>query len=192
MAGAVPLTQLGPTARIGVLADTHCHAADASDLPDAVLDAFRGVDLVVHLGDMGEAAVLDRLAGVAAIVVATRGRDDPTDDPRIASEARVIQAGDFVMGALFDLADRGLASTQEGRLTFPLEFGPALLAGTFGRRVDAVLFGATHRSLVAHYRGVLLVNPGSPTLPAPPGVTPGTVAIVELRSGIASVELLRI
>jgi predicted phosphodiesterase len=62
----------------------------------------------------------------------------------------------------------------------------------FGRPIDVVAFGATHRSLVAHHRGVLLVNPGSPTLPVPPGTTPGTVAVLELRAGVATVEILRI
>ncbi|PYN35308.1 MAG: hypothetical protein DME01_12695 [Candidatus Rokuibacteriota bacterium] len=35
-------------------------------------------------------------------------------------------------------------------------------------RLDVIAFGATHRDAVALYRGVLLVNPGSPTHPARP------------------------
>jgi len=188
----IPLTRLGDRASIGLLADTHCHAAGASDLPQAVLDAFRGVDLVVHLGDMGDAAVLDRLATVAD-VVATRGRDDPPEDPRIAASVRMIEAGGLVVGALFDLATAGLASTGGDRLDFGDGFSPELLQRVFGRRVDVVAFGATHRDVVASHRGVLLVNPGSPTLPARPraGAT-GTAAVLELGGGVALVEIVTV
>jgi uncharacterized protein len=188
----VPVTRLGPAARIGLLADTHCHRPEASDLPGSVLEAFRGIDLVIHLGDMGEAAVLDRLEGVAG-VVATRGRDDPSGDPRIVSGARVIEAGDLVVGALFDLPSTGIAVLEEDRLAFaggPLE---DLMSRVFGRRVDVVAFGATHRDMVAQYRGVLFVNPGSATLPARPGPGgTGTAALLDLRAGIATVEILHV
>ncbi|MCI0346542.1 MAG: hypothetical protein L0221_14025, partial [Chloroflexi bacterium] len=51
--------------RIALLADTHCHAPAAADLPDAVLAALAGADLILHLGDMGDGAVRDRLVAVA-------------------------------------------------------------------------------------------------------------------------------
>jgi putative phosphoesterase len=190
MTPAIPLTRLGDRANIGLLADTHCHAPGASDLPQAVLDAFRGVDVVVHLGDMGDATVLDRLATVAD-VVATRGRDDPPEDPRIAASVRVIEAGGLVVGALFDLATAGLASVDGDRLDFGDGFSPELLQRVFGRHVDVVAFGATHRDVVAFHRGVLLVNPGSPTLPARrrAGMS-GTAAVLELGGGVALVEIV--
>jgi predicted phosphodiesterase len=63
----------------------------------------------------------------------------------------------------------------------------------FGRRVDVVAFGATHRDMVAQYRGVLFVNPGSATLPARPGPGgTGTAALLDLRAGIATVEILHV
>lgn len=189
VAPLIPLTRLGKRAKIGLLADTHCHAPGAADLPDAVLDAFRGADLVVHLGDMGEAPVLDRLATVAN-VVATRGRDDPLDDPRIAASVRVIEAGELVVGALFDLAAVGLGSATADQLDVSTDFSPELLQRVFGRPVGVIAFGATHCAMLASYRGVLLVNPGSPTLPARPEAG-ATVAVLELHDGIATVELTK-
>ena len=44
-------------------------------------------------------------------------------------------------------------------------------------RLDVIAFGATHRDAVALYRGVLLVNPGSPTHPA---ANPDSVSLSEL------------
>ena len=110
----VPVTTIAGQ-RIGLLADTHCHRPDHGDLPTAVLDALRGVDLIIHLGDMGEAWVLDRLQEVAP-VLATRGGDDPREDPRLAPGARVIEAGGLVAGALFDLAAAGIAQPKDGQL----------------------------------------------------------------------------
>jgi len=187
------VTRLGSTARIGLLADTHCHQPGARDLPDGVLDAFRGLDLALHLGDMGDAAVLDRLETVAAAVLATRGRDDPAADPRLAPGARVIEAGGLVIGAVFDLAIAGLAALEEDRLTFPRGLSEETRRAVFGRPVDVVAFGATHRDLVAQHAGVLFVNPGSATLPARPGPgATGTAAILDVRAGVVTVELLRV
>jgi putative phosphoesterase len=186
----IPVTRLGIEARIGLLADTHCHEPDAGDLPASVLDAFRNADLVIHLGDMGDAAVLDRLATVAA-VVATRGRDDPREDHRIAPNSRVVEAGGLVIGAVFDLAAAGLGLVEGDRLSFPAGLPDELLRRVFDRRVDVVAFGATHRDVIAHHGGVLLVNPGSATLPAPRGgAARRTAAVLEVRAGIATAEIV--
>jgi putative phosphoesterase len=188
MVDAIPSTHLGPQARIGLLADTHCHGA-ANDLPGSVLTAFRGIDLVLHLGDMGDAAVLDRLAAIAP-AVATRGRDDPQNDDRIAPTVRVIEAGGLVVGAVFDLTDAGLAILDGDRLTVAGHTSNERLEAVFGRRVDVVAFGATHRGMVASSGGVLLVNPGSATLPA--GGDERTVAILEVCEGVATVQVVRV
>jgi putative phosphoesterase len=177
-------------ARIGLLADTHCHGPHASDLPAAVLECFRGVDLIVHLGDMGGGAVLDRLQTVAP-VLATRGMDDPPDDPRIAPSTRVIEVGGLAIGALFDLGRSGIAVMNEGRPTFAEASLDEVLRAAFGRPVDVVAFGGTHQELVAHREGVLFVNPGSPTLPAHADGRK-TVAVLEIRERVATVEITRL
>ncbi|HTF34194.1 MAG TPA: metallophosphoesterase family protein [Myxococcota bacterium] len=162
--------------KVGLVADTHSAQSDGSDLPDAVLAALRGVDLIVHLGDMGAVGVLDRFARVAP-VLATRGHHAVGDDPRIASHARVVEACGYSVGALFDLA----RAHESIRVLDTIELPPGpldpLLEALFGRRVDVVAFAATHRPLLLRKDGVLFVNPGSPNLPA---AGPGTVAIIEL------------
>ena len=55
--------------RIGFLADTHSRKADGSDLPQQALDAFAGVDLIVHLGDIGQKGILERLGEVAPVLI---------------------------------------------------------------------------------------------------------------------------
>ena len=166
--------------RIGLVADTHSGEPDGSDLPDAVLDALRGVDLILHLGDMGAVGALDRFASVAP-VLATRGGHAVGEDPRIAPVARVVLVGRFAVGALFDLpaACPGFAVGDEG-LTFPPGEAAPQLKRLFGRAVDVVAFAATHRPWLGQHQGVLYVNPGSPNLPS---AGPGTVAILDLSRG---------
>lgn len=164
--------------RIGLVADSHSATPDGSDLPEAVLEALRGVDLVIHLGDMGAVGALDRFAGVAP-VLATKGGHAVGHDPRIAERVRVVEAGRFALGALFELPKLApeFRVGDDGRLVFPGEPIAAVLERTFGRRVDVVAFAATHAPFRGEHEGVLFVNPGSPNLPARP---PGTVAIVDL------------
>lgn len=185
MAGT-PITSLPGSGRLGLLADTHCEP-NGLRLPARVFDVFAGVDLILHLGDCGDAGALDELQRIA-LVLATRGGDDQPADPRYA-ERRVVEVGGLTVGALFDLARIGI-SVESGRPAIdPASIGT--LAGAFERkRVDVVAFAATHQPLVAHSGGVLLVNPGSATLPATPGRA--TVALLECRNEIATVEIVAV
>jgi putative phosphoesterase len=54
-------------ARIGLISDTHMPQRCAA-LPDAVFDALKGVDLILHAGDVGELWVLDHLSTIAPVV----------------------------------------------------------------------------------------------------------------------------
>src|SRR5437762_2835464 len=54
---------------VGVISDTH------GLVRPAALDHLRGSDLIVHCGDIGEAAVLDTLKAIAP-VSAVRGNND--------------------------------------------------------------------------------------------------------------------
>jgi predicted phosphodiesterase len=87
--------------RIGLIADIHSHEPEGSDLPATVLEAFRGCELILLLGDAGESAVLDRLA-TCAPVQATRGADDSPADPRMADGPRCVSVGDSTVGAVFE------------------------------------------------------------------------------------------
>src|SRR2546423_10358661 len=79
--------------RIGVIADNHSRTADGADVPQAVLDAFAGVDLIVHCGDAGSWATLDRLATVAPVVGVLGGHNREKDGPRIPRKQPVIDVG---------------------------------------------------------------------------------------------------
>src|SRR5262245_5485989 len=67
-------------ARIGLVSDTHMPDRCAA-LPAALLDVLKGVDLLLHAGDVGELWVLDRLAAIAP-VIAVHANDDTADAQR--------------------------------------------------------------------------------------------------------------
>jgi hypothetical protein len=179
----------GGETRIGLLADTHCHPGKI-ELPAAALEALRGCDLIVHLGDMGEAHVLDQLASLAP-VLATRGGDDPARDERIAP-VRLLEAAGLAIAAGFELGSVIAGAKSEG-LALPPGRIDALLRESAGCDVAAVAFAATHAPAVLVRDGVLLVNPGSATLPmqrGPSGL--GTVARLALGGSAVRVEIVQL
>jgi putative phosphoesterase len=174
---------------IGLLSDTHCHRPAVSDVPAPVLKALEGVDLIIHLGDMGEGWMLDRLESIAP-VVATRGGDDPASDNRIHPWL-AFEAGNVKVGMLFDLSPTGIKMTDDGHLRPPERPVADILNETFGCTPAVIAFGATHREMIAHYEHTLFVNPGSATLPAGPSRI-GTIALMNLRNGVARVEMVQL
>jgi putative phosphoesterase len=181
--------------RIGLISDTHM-AGSGRGLPQGVLRALQGVDLILHCGDLECLGVLDLLEGLAP-VLAVRGYEDPVEPGgRLASATRVVEAGGVRIGMVHDIQwppPRIVTSPDATSLTFPPGPGRELLARKFGQPVDVVVFGDTHQELVCWYDGVLLVNPGSPTYPTrrrPGGL--GTLGFLDVDHGLVSVRLLEL
>src|SRR5579871_4025915 len=78
---------------VAVLADCHIHPGGGPAFPPALFAAIEGADLIVTLGDMGEAAGLDQLSEMAP-VIGCRGQDD-SDDPRTDQQLLVLAGDDF-------------------------------------------------------------------------------------------------
>src|SRR3972149_5026030 len=60
----------------------------------------------------------------------------------------------------------------------------------WGGPVDVIVFGDTHVAHLSHFKGVLLVNPGSPTFPSNYDRQHGTVGILTIENGLPRAELL--
>lgn len=176
---------------IGLLADTHSMKNDGSDLPASVLAAFSKakVDCIVHLGDIGKKAILDRLAEVAPVMVPfgankgylLHGSDD--------APQKVLTTGKADIGLWFNLAqpDKKITIGDDG-IDFGNEAFDKLMHRRFKQPVDVVAFGGTHRPMTIEHEGVLFVNPGSPTLPMPG--TPPAVAVVKLTGTSPSAQII--
>ena len=156
--------------KIGLISDTHC-AGRGRDLPDKVLQALHGVDLILHCGDLECLGVLDYLETVAP-VLAVRGYEDPLEPGgRLANATRVVPAGGLYIGMIHDIQWPGpqIATTPDGTglITPPTPPAP-LLTAKFGQPVDIVAFGDTHEELIHYWDNILLINPWQPHLPRPP------------------------
>ena len=172
--------------KIGLISDTHS-AGSGRDLPNRVLQALAGVDLILHCGDLECIGVLDYLETVAP-VLAVRGYEDPREPgDRLADATRVVHAGAIAIGMIHDIQWPGprVATTPDGAgLVLPEGEAAKTLAKKFGEPVDMVLFGDTHEELVCHWDNVLMVNPGSPTYPGRrhPRGSLGTIGLLEIHA----------
>ena len=181
--------------KIGVIADNHSGKPDGADVPQQVLDAFAGCDLIVHCGDAGSWGTFDRLETVAPVVAVLGGHNGNGDDRRIGGKKRVIDAGGLRAGVVHDLVSQGVTTESYPALKPAKGDLGSSLRAFFGEPVDLVLYAGTHVPRIASAGGILMVNGGSPTLPLDrPKGSLGAVAVVEVEGGVATartVELWR-
>ncbi len=176
--------------RIGLISDTHIPEA-CEHLPAEVFDVLGGVDLVMHAGDVYVNRVLDDLARIAPVIAALGNGDEGQGGHRFRLEpdARVRQAHLLeVEGVRVGLA-HALPMPDE---TSEQVFHDAMRAH-FGGPVDVLVLGHSHVEGVTRFGATLVVNPGSATLPHNLVDVPGTVGILEIRSGgEISAEIIRL
>lgn len=81
--------------RIGVIADTHIPVV-AGKLPDEVFAQFRGVDMILHAGDLVTIKVLDSLSKLSK-TIAVQGNMDYLDARNALPVKTVVEAGKFLL-----------------------------------------------------------------------------------------------
>ena len=178
--------------RIGLISDTHVPSA-APEPPLEIIKAFDGVDLILHAGDIYAPSCLDWLENIAPVKAVEYGSLDHFDgDPRV-TDRTVLDLDGHKIGMVHDLV--------LGTLTVELLPGVLISQGLkqgvvsdmvekfFGQVADIVVFGHTHHSLIEEHDGVLLVNPGSPSLPKQMRRL-GQVGILDLWPGGRSARVL--
>jgi uncharacterized protein len=133
--------------RIGVISDTHIPRA-ALSLPPRVKEIFKGMDMILHAGDLETPSVLDDLALIAPVTAVCGNMDR---SPETSPIKRVVDiAGEDVSiglihgwGAPYDL--------------------PLRVLGEFDKKIGCIVFGHSHQPFNEYVGGVLMFNPGSPT-----------------------------
>jgi len=119
---------------VGVISDTH------GLLRPQAIAALRGSDLIIHAGDIGDAAVIDRLCALAP-TFAVRGNVDTASQVASFPATQRVQVGELMFYVLHEISQ--------------LDLDPA--AAGFA----AVVFGHSHRPSSETRDGVLYLNPGS-------------------------------
>ena len=153
--------------KIGVISDTHS-AGSGRDLPMKILEALKGVDMILHCGDLECLGVLDYLEEVAPLL-AVRGYEDPVEEgERLALTTRVVKVEGVSIGMIHDIQWPGpkIQTSPDGAdLILPEANGREIMARKFKEPVDIVLYGDTHEEIVTYWDGIMIMNPGSPTYP---------------------------
>jgi uncharacterized protein len=119
---------------VGVISDTH------GLLRPEALAALRGVDLILHAGDVGKPEVLDELRRIAPMFV-VRGNVDHGDWALQLPVSEIVQVGDQSFYMLHDIGELDLDPPTAG--------------------FAAVIFGHSHQPAIEVRDGVLFLNPGS-------------------------------
>ena len=151
---------------VGLISDTH------NMLRPRVFDVFKGVELILHAGDVGDDDILDELEAIAP-VLAVRGNTDRIDNPRLPERRDLVISGVRV------------------HVSHGHEVGakPIALVAAY-QEADVIIYGHTHRELITEMDDKLVVNPGAAgakrfdLMPC--------VAIMRIADGKASIELVRL
>ena len=145
-----------------MVADTHCPEF-LDRLPDRLFEVLRGVDLILHAGDVSgpeTIAALERIAPVQAV----RGDHDGELGSLPSSREVTVEGRRIVIVH----GNRGRWIEEPQTLLWTLSLGyvhpNAGLPHSLQRRfkgADAIIFGHTHRPHVETSGGMLLFNPGA-------------------------------
>jgi hypothetical protein len=173
--------------RIGLVADTHIPQV-TKEIPPELLEAFRGVDLILHAGDIYHPEVLDNLERLAPVLAAL-GDDD---DRAMLAEGRVKEMH------ILQLEGKTLWLVHE-KPHAPRK--PSWLPEWWLKRLppeqqesgkpDIIIFGHEHRTFKQNIDGVLFFSPGSPTFLNYIS-EPGTFGILDLDSETVGARIVHL
>jgi putative phosphoesterase len=119
---------------VGVVSDTH------GLLRPEALAALQGSDRIVHAGDVGDDAILERLREIAPVAAVRGNNDRGAWASRLPQTHRLEVAGARIF-VIHDLAELAVD---------PVAIG-----------IDIVVCGHSHRPVIERRGSVLYVNPGS-------------------------------
>ncbi|MFW5738992.1 MAG: metallophosphoesterase family protein [Myxococcota bacterium] len=123
-----------PVWDVGVISDTH------GLVRPSALEALRGVDLILHAGDIGGKDVVRALEDIAPVYL-VRGNTDQEAWSRTLPDGCVAEVGDHRLYMLHDLGTLSLDPASAG--------------------LSVVVFGHSHMPQQYRKKGVLYFNPGS-------------------------------
>lgn len=131
---------------VGIISDTHIPVS-ASHLPERTFEIFRGVDLILHAGDLVDLVVLEELREIAPVEAVFGNMDPPAVRSALPSR-KIVEIEGHRLGLIHGSGN-------------PAGLPNRLLREFSG--VSAVIFGHSHRASQDIVEGTLLFNPGSPT-----------------------------
>ncbi len=125
---------MSATLLLGVISDTH------GLLRPEAINALRGCDLIIHAGDVGNAAIIDELRAIAP-TFCVRGNVDAGSWASALPMTAAVDVGELTFYVLHDISQLVVDPASAG--------------------FAAVVFGHSHKPLIETREGTLYLNPGS-------------------------------
>jgi len=123
--------------KLGLISDTHDY------LDPQIAKLFKGVDQILHAGDIGMPALLLELGLVAPVAAVGGNTDDPAFRYPLTRKLK-LSGKSFVLHHIVD----------------PHDLRDDLKSLLAKERPDVVLFGHTHKPYCKHLDGTWFFNPG--------------------------------
>jgi hypothetical protein len=142
-----------------------------------VFEVFRGVDLIIHAGDLVQLKVLEELENVAS-VVAVCGNMDKHEVVKRLPTMNSVEVYDWKIGITHD---PGALFGMNKMVRLARKHG-----------FDVLIFGHTHRPLLKERDKTLFLNPGSPTNPLPPFITKPSVGLLKIKEDAIEPQIIEI
>jgi uncharacterized protein len=134
--------------KVAVLSDTHM-PANSHILPQQLVDAIKGVDLILHAGDFTEEFVLDELVKIAP-VECVAGNMDSGSIRRKFPDKKILNLCNFKIGIIhgYGAPDNLISYAREAFK---------------GQALDCIVYGHSHIPRIDYIEDVIYICPGSPT-----------------------------
>ncbi len=154
--------------KILAVADTHVRTFD--ELPERLIKIMENVDMVVHAGDYTSTDVLDGFIESCTFKGVYGNADDAQIKDRLKREEKfraekidvgILHSGNY----LNQFDDLGYKAKEIG--------------------VNLLIFGHIHRFVVERFGDVVVVCPGSPTLPR---LSASSCAVIEIEDGSVKIN----
>ena len=147
---------------IGLISDTH------NQLPEKIDQVFKGVDLILHAGDVGNSHILENLSKIAVVEGVYGNTDLYTVSSILPSRLNLNLEGMTV----FMKHDIGNIKIYHAKIrSIQRELTP-----------DIIVFGHTHKPLFEKIQQTYFINPGSATKPR--GGSPCSVMRLKISAGM--------
>ncbi len=146
--------------KIALISDTHI-PTNLRQLPDELLRQIKGVDAILHAGDITSNHVLETLRAIAP-TTAVAGNMDPPEVAGVLSDRELIQIEGRTIGLKHGHQPHGVQShyidrpydSPEMELLFQLMSSQLPEA-------EIIVFGHFHRPVITHWNDILFINPGA-------------------------------
>jgi uncharacterized protein len=163
--------------RIAVIADTHLPSIIRSpdELGPQLGQLLKRADLILHAGDVTAPSVIKWCEQFATTLVA-RGNNDLFEHDNL-KDRHVLTVCGWSIALLHQLRPESRPMRE------------LLEEGLDGEHTDVLIAGDTHVERLEFRDGVMLLNPGSPTLPHHKNYRLGTAAVLEVSESSIHAEV---